>query len=57
MYKMAIERALKEMQKYIDAWTAFGESHTDNKAMGMRIAKKILEYEIKKEVERNEEKG
>ena len=54
MYEMAIERALKEMQRYIDAWTAFGENHTDNRAMGMRIAKNILEYELKKEVEKNE---
>lgn len=54
MYEMAVERTLKEMQRYIDAWTAFGESHTDNRAMGMRIAKKILEYEIKKEVDENE---
>lgn len=54
MYEKAIERTLKEMQKYIDAWSAFGESHTDNRAMGMRIAKKILEYEMKKEVEKNE---
>lgn len=52
--KQSVERALEEMEKFAKAWEELADEVSANRAFGMRIAKRLLEYEMKKEVDENE---